>query len=44
MLLRLRDSFREIERMPEAWRDAFVPVWAHWLEVLNEEEERINAA
>jgi len=43
MLLRLRDSFREIQRLPKAWQDAFAPVWAHWLKVF-EEEERHAAA
>ena len=44
MLLRLRDSFQTIQRLPEAWRDAFAPAFAHWLDVLNEEEERCNDA
>jgi hypothetical protein len=39
MLLRLRDSYRAGQRLPEQWRDAFAPVWAHWTEVLNEWEE-----
>jgi hypothetical protein len=43
-LLQLRDSFRMIQRLPEAWRDAFAPIWAHWLEVLNEEEECLGSA
>jgi hypothetical protein len=38
-LLQLRDNFRKIQRLPEAWREAFAPMWAHWLGVLNEEEE-----
>jgi len=37
-LLRLRNSFHKIQRMPEPWQEAFAPVWEHWLEVLNEEE------
>jgi hypothetical protein len=43
MLLSLRDSYRQIKRLPEVWQEAFAPVLAHWLEVLNEEEERCHA-
>ena len=42
-LLRLRDSYRQIKRLPEAWQEAFAPALAHWLEVLNEEEEHSDA-
>ena len=42
VLLPLRDSYGAIQRLPKAWRDAFEPVFDHWAEVLNEEEERCN--
>jgi hypothetical protein len=42
MLLSLRDSYRQIQRLPEAWQEAFAPVLLHWWEVLTEEEERCN--
>jgi hypothetical protein len=42
MLLSLRDSYHQIQRMPEAWQEAFAPVLLHWLEVLAEEEGRAN--
>jgi hypothetical protein len=41
-LLRLRESFREIQRWPEAWQEAIAPVFAHWAEVLREEERQLE--
>jgi hypothetical protein len=44
MLLRLRERFRATQRWPEQSQDAFAPLWAHWLEVLNEEERELANA
>jgi hypothetical protein len=38
-LLSLRESYREIQRWPKAWRDALAPLFEHWSVVLNEDEE-----
>jgi hypothetical protein len=38
MLFRMRDTLRAVQRWPEAWQEAMGPTFAHWLNVLNEEE------
>jgi hypothetical protein len=44
MLLSLREHYREIQRLPKAWRDAFAPIWAMWMDNLEWEENHANDA
>ena len=42
-LLTLREHFRQVQRLPKAWQDAFAPTFAHWAQVLNDEAELCDA-
>ena len=41
ILLHWRETFRTVQRWPEAWQQAIAPTFEHWLNVLNEEERNV---
>jgi hypothetical protein len=44
MLLAIREHFHAYQKLPERWQDALAPMWANWLDVLNDEESRWKEA
>jgi hypothetical protein len=38
MLITLRDDYRAVQRWPERWRDALLPLFAQWTQVLQREQ------
>jgi hypothetical protein len=45
ILLRLREHYREFQKLPQRWHDVLWPMWERWrAEFLDEEMEEANGA